>query len=101
MKKYFNKELVRTEKDNFENSTKCSICDHVFVECDVKVRDHCHINKKYIGSAHEDCNINVKSNHKIPIVFHNLKNYESHLMTRQNQFENKCYSKCIRKMREF
>ena len=26
---------------------------------------------------HRDFNINVKSNHKIPVVFHNLKNYDS------------------------
>ena len=33
---------------------------------------------KYRSSAHRDCNINVKLNHKIPLVFHNLKNYDSH-----------------------
>ena len=27
---------------------------------------------KYRGSAHRGCNINVKLNHKIPVVFHNL-----------------------------
>ena len=32
------------------------------------------------GSAHRDCNINIKLNHKIPLVFHNLKNYDSHLI---------------------
>ena len=34
----------------------------------------------YRGSAHRDCNINLKLNHKIPIVFHNLKNYDSDLI---------------------
>ena len=29
---------------------------------------------------HRDCNINVKLNHKIPVVFQNLKNYDSHLI---------------------
>ena len=45
MKKYFNKELLMTEEDdeNFENSTKCWICDDDYVDTDVKVRDHCHI----------------------------------------------------------
>ena len=33
----------------------------------------CHTTEKYRGFAHRDCNINVKLNHKIPIVFHNLK----------------------------
>ena len=57
MKKYFNKELVMTKKENedFENSTWGWICDHVYVEGDVKVRDHCHIAGKYGGSAHRWC----------------------------------------------
>ena len=46
----------------------------------VKVRDHCHITGKYRVSAHRDCSINLKLNHKIPIVFHNLKNFDSHLI---------------------
>ena len=36
-----------------------------------------------IVSAHRDCNINVKSNHKIPIEFHNLKNYNSRLIIQE------------------
>ena len=30
-----------------------------------------------------DCNINVKSNHKIPVVFHNLKKYDSLLIMQE------------------
>ena len=80
MKKYFNKKLVISKKDNddFENSTKYWICDRVCVEGGIKVRDHCHIAGRYRGSAHSDCNINVKLNHQIPIIFHNLKSYDSH-----------------------
>ena len=76
MKKPFSKELVMTKKDNedFENSSKCWIYDNDFIDGDVKVRDQCHITKKYKGSAHRDCNINVKLNPKIPVVFNNLKN---------------------------
>ena len=39
-----------------------------------------HITGKYRGSAYRDCNITVKLNHKIPVVLHNLKNYDSHLI---------------------
>ena len=87
MKKYFNKEqdLLMTKEDNedFENSTKCWICDNDYIDNDVKVRDHCHITGKYRGSAHSNCNINVKLNHKIPVVFHNLKSYDSHLIMQE------------------
>ena len=44
------------------------------------VRDHRHITGKYRGLAHRDCIINVKVNPKIPVVFHNLKTYGSHLI---------------------
>ena len=37
----------------------------------------------YRGSAHRDCNINVELNHKIPVVFHNLKKYDSHLIMQE------------------
>ena len=39
--------------------------------------------KKYRGSAHRDCTINVKLNHKIPVIFHTLKNYDSHLIMQE------------------
>ena len=84
-KKHFNKELAMTKKNNkdFENSTKCWICVNNYIDCDDKVKDHCHITGKYKGSPHRDCNINVKSNHKLPVVFHNLKSYDSHLIMQE------------------
>ena len=48
-----------------------------YIDTDVKVRDHCHITGKYRGSAHRGFSINVKLNHKVPVVFHSLKNYDS------------------------
>ena len=85
MKKHFNKELVMTKEDSedFENSTKCWICDNDCIDNNVKVRDHFHITGKNLGSADRDCNINVKLNHKIPVAFHNLENYDSHLIMRE------------------
>ena len=59
------------------------VCDDVYVEDDVKIRDHSHIAGKYRGSTYRDCTINLKLNHKIPIVFQNLKSYDSHLITQE------------------
>ena len=83
MKKHFNKELVMTRQDNedFENSTKCWICDNNYIDTDVKVRDHCQITGKYIGSARKDCS-KIKS-HKITVVFYNLKYDASHLIMQE------------------
>ena len=56
------------------------ICDSDDVNGDVKVRDHCHVTRKHKGSAHRDRNINVKLNQNFPVVFHNLKSYDAHLI---------------------
>ena len=72
--------MTNKDHEHFKNSAKCWICDNDYLDTDVKVRDHCHIIGKYRSSAHRDCNISVKLNHKIPIVFHNLKKYDSHLL---------------------
>ena len=52
----------------------------IYVHDDVKVRKHCHITGKFRKSAHRYCNIKVKLNHKLPLVFRNLKNCNSYLM---------------------
>ena len=57
------------DNKNFKNSTKCWICDNDYNDTDVKVRNHCHITGKYSGSAHKDCNVNFKLNHKIYIAY--------------------------------
>ncbi|KAK3804083.1 hypothetical protein RRG08_057968 [Elysia crispata] len=47
------------------------------------VRDHCHITGKYRGAAHSTCNLKLRLNPKtttIPVVFHNLRGYDSHLL---------------------
>ena len=75
--------MTQKDKEDFEKSTKCWICDNDYIDTDVKVRDHCHVTRKYRGSARRDCNINVKLNHKIPVVFHNLKNSDSHLIRQE------------------
>ena len=54
-----------------------------YIDGNEKVRDHCHITGKYRGSAHRDCNINVKVNYKITVVFQNVKNYDLHLIMQE------------------
>ena len=71
MKKHFNKKLVETKEDideDFENCTKCQVYVYVYVEGDFKIRGHFHIAGKHRGSAHRDCSIKIKINHKFPIV---------------------------------
>ena len=64
-----------------ENYVK--FCDNDYVDNDVKVTNHCNITGKYRGSAHRDCSINLKLNNKFSVVFHNLKNYDFHLIMKE------------------
>ena len=47
---------------------------------DEKVRDQCHVNGKFRGAAHWGCSINLQLTKKIPVIFHNLRGYNSHLI---------------------
>ena len=85
IKKHFNKKLVMTKEsnENFKSSTKCWICVYDYVHNDNKVRDHFPVTGKYRRSVHRDCNVSHKLNHNIPVLFHNLKNYDSHLIMQE------------------
>ena len=52
---------------------------------DNKVIDHFHITKKYRGSAHWSCSINLGLTKKVPVIFHNLRGYHliSHLIMQE------------------
>ena len=62
---------------------RCWICDSDYIDNGVKVKYYCHIAGKYRSCANEDCNINLRLNPKILVVFHNLKNYDSHLIMQE------------------
>ena len=81
----FNKPLKmkkRNEKE-FQKATHCHICERKYRSDEKPVRDHCHITGKYRGSAHQNCNLKLRISAqkiKIPVIFHNLKGYDSHFI---------------------
>jgi len=99
MKKHFNNPLILTAENerDFQNSTSCYICGEKYSDknnfiihkgkkikiINHPVRDHCHITGKYRGSAHNNCNLQLRLDPeklKIPVIFHNLKGYDSHFI---------------------
>ena len=80
--KHFNKNLIMTEEeeDLFQKSDNCWICKKLIDNAEDKVRDHCNVTGKFRGAAHKSCNSNFKLTKKVPVIFQNLKNYESHLI---------------------
>ena len=75
------------ENEEFERSSICWICGGL-IDFDDKVRDHCYITGKYRGSAHWSCNINLQISKNVPVIFHNLRGYDSHLIFKElNKFD--------------
>ena len=80
--------MTEEEQEAHNNTGKCWICDGPFKpykdgDCHGlwKVKDHCHITGEYRGAAHSKCNQQLRIDPfrtPIPVVFHNLKNYDSH-----------------------
>ena len=73
------KEMIFTEEDKkqFIKSSDCWICKEPFKGN--KVRDHCHYTGRYRGPACNSCNLKYRKPKFIPVVFHNLSGYDSHL----------------------
>ena len=75
--------MIFTEEDEkqFNKSKICWICDEPLK--DDKVRDHCHYTGRYRGPAHNSCNLKYRKPKSIPVFFHNLTGYDSHLFIKK------------------
>ena len=60
---------------NFYEAKHCNACECTFNE---KIREHNHITGEYRGACCKKCNDNLRLSHKIPVIFHNLRGYDSH-----------------------
>src|SRR5277367_1216015 len=84
------KNLTPEELASYEANDTCHICRKDITEKSDKVQDHDHIFSadgrvkfgKYRGPAHKYCNFQYRVSRKLPIFFHNLKNYDLHLIVK-------------------
>ena len=65
----------------FQEMETCHICESPFELYDekkIKVRDHCHLTGRFLGAAHQSCNLNrkiVPEYFKVPVYTHNFTGY--------------------------
>ncbi|XP_035716141.1 uncharacterized protein LOC118439162 [Folsomia candida] len=74
------KQLSLEEEYDFSMADSCHICEHDFDHQSIKVRDHDHNTGLFRGAAHRECNSSYIQKVKIPVLMHNFRNYDSHLL---------------------
>ena len=73
--------ITEQQQGEFRNASECWACHSPLG--DDRVRDHDHITGLYRGAAHASCNLKmriVRNTQIIPVIFHNLKGYDGHLL---------------------
>lgn len=82
LNKYQFPNLTAKEEERFQKGTICHICgDKLTVvksKKNIKVRDHDHMTGKYLGCAHDICNLRRKKFDYLPMYAHNFCGYDSH-----------------------
>lgn len=77
--------ITDEQEAEFQASKQCYMCKEPFYEDSEKwhkVRDHNHATGEYGGAAHAACNLNKRRSTHIPVFFHNLRGYDTHLIIR-------------------
>ena len=80
--KWDHKNVIMSEKEEeeFQLSNACWICEKLIDDDNEKVRVHSHVTGKFRRAAHWSCNKNLQVTKKVPVMFQNLRGYDSHLI---------------------
>ena len=81
-----NEKIIITDEEEkeFNKASDCWICGE-YLGND-RVRDHCHYTGRYRGPAHNSCNLKYSKPNNVPVFFHNLAGYDSHLFIKKLGF---------------
>ena len=74
-------QMTREDWRAHNSAATCHVCEEPLE--DDSVRDHYHITGTYRGAANNACNLKLRLKPKttdIPVVFHNWRGYDSHLL---------------------
>ena len=72
--------LTEQDEEAFKSATTCHICSKPLGTDRVRDHDHMQAGYNYRGAAHNSCNLNFKYGKHIPVIFHNSRGYDSHII---------------------
>ncbi|MCG7869684.1 MAG: DNA polymerase, partial [Candidatus Thiodiazotropha taylori] len=76
--------ITEQHQSLIEKAIKCCLCKKVFTKYDKTygriVRHHNHLTGKIIGAACNGCNLKCRQATFIPVLFHNLKHFDGHII---------------------
>jgi len=75
--------MTSEDRDSFSEATHCYICNKEFdesIQTKSRVRDHDHDTGKYLGAAHNGCNLIRREKERIVGFAHNFSGYDSHIV---------------------
>ena len=81
LNRYTKINMSSKDEEKFKQAVNCHICHQELDE--QPVRDHCHITGKFLGAAHNLCNLQRSERKKIPMICHNLSGYDSHFLVQE------------------
>ena len=79
--------FTKENEKQFNMASDCWICGEELGND--RVRDHCHYTGCYRGAAHNTCNLKYRKPESVPVFFHNLTGYDSHLFIKKLGSSNK------------
>ena len=79
--------LTVDQTTKYNTCENCPSCDTALTK-ENKIRNHCHVTGNFISALCNNCNLQMKFkikgrddvNYLIPVVFHNLRGYDSHVI---------------------
>ena len=76
--------ISEAQQADFDKCKTCPRCQKPFDDAKhKKVRDHCHISGQYRSPLCHTCNSRLRLKRRLlPIIFHNLKGYDAHMIIR-------------------
>ena len=73
--------MEREDWKEYFKKSNCVICKGLLTG--ETVRDHGHSTGNFRGAAHSQCNLQYQLPKFVPVIFHNLSRYDSHLFIKQ------------------